>query len=153
MTAKEYFEGVQACIEKIDFLIEECEKERKRRYQLSAVDFSKEKVSGGKSIDISDKLIAFDTYFKHIQKELIFCYEVKNNCLERIKCMTFYDERDLSEEKQTLITWYFNNCSKKEKARKLGVKYSQNAYRKLNEALNVFGRCYERELKSMREVS
>lgn len=153
MTAREYFEGVQACIKKIDFLIEECEKERKRRYQLSAIDFSKEKVSGGKAIDISDKLIAFDTYFKHIQKELIFCYEVKNNCLERIQCMTFYDERDLSEEKKTLITWYFDNCGIKEKTGKLGVKYSQNAYRKLNEALSVFEQCYERELKSMSEVS
>ena len=69
MTADEYFDKIKA-VQKRRVSLERAIKEEKNRiYDISGIDPSKEKVSGGRTLDIGDKLIQQDELLTALYKE------------------------------------------------------------------------------------
>lgn len=153
MTAKEYFKHVRRSIGKMNALACAIQNEEKCMYTITGIDPSKEKVTGGKKTDLSDKFISVEEHCDSLKKEFNRLHEIARNCDLRIRGMLDENGKEPEKEQMILCYWAFSNLKASEIAAAIGESHSQNMYRKLNKALDIFTFNYERELRSMQRIS
>lgn len=69
MTAREYLEEIRSIDLQLRVKESELEKTRQDIYCLSATDYSKDKISGGRPMDISDKIAKLDALREEINND------------------------------------------------------------------------------------
>ena len=69
MTAREYLEEIRSIDLQLRVKESELEKTRQDIYCLSATDYSKDKISGGRPMDLSDKIAKLDALREEINND------------------------------------------------------------------------------------
>nr|DAG29303.1 MAG TPA: Protein of unknown function (DUF1492) [Caudoviricetes sp.] len=151
MTADEYFDKIKA-VQKRRVSLERAIKEEKNRiYDISGIDPSKEKVSGGRSLDIGDKLIRQDELLTAFYKELSCVQSILGNCMERINGLLDENGKKDFNTIDVLQNFFFSGRPSGRIAENLGVS-REYAYRKRRKAIDRFGEFYRKELDSMEDI-
>ena len=151
MTADEYFDKIKAVQKRRVSLERAIKEERSRIYDISCIDPAKEKVSGGRALDIGDKLIRQDELLTAFYKELSCIQSILGNCAERINGLL--DESGKKDFKtiDILYNFFLTGRAPGRIAENLGVR-REYAYRKRRKAIDRFGEFYRKELDSMEDI-
>lgn len=152
MTAEQYLNAVRAVSTQIAELAAECKQERMWLYNITGVDPGKEKVTGNRAKDLSDKILVAEQSYNRLQKKLARLYEIRENCRLMIEGMECDDEILLKNAQGILRAWYLLDMPRKNIAQLLHISHTQNAYRALKPALMLFEQNYNKWLQSMKEV-
>ena len=151
MTADEYFDKIKAVQKRRVSLERAIKEENNRIYDISGIDPSKEKVSGGRTLDIGDKLIQQDELLTALYKELSFVQSILGNCMERIDGLLDENGKKDFKTADVLHNFFFSGRASGRIAENLGVS-REYAYRKRRKAIDRFGEFYRKELDSMEDI-
>lgn len=105
MTAKEYLEYVRAIPRKIANIKLEIQECKRRIYTLNAIDYSKEPIVGGISIDIGDKVAVLEEEIQRKQQKIIHLQD------KRAYAVTIISSLADEIEKNILLRLYIENES------------------------------------------
>lgn len=105
MTAKEYLEYVRAIPRKIANIKLEIQECKRRIYTLNAIDYSKEPIVGGISIDIGDKVAVLEEEIQRKQQKIIHLQD------KRAYAVTIISSLADEIEKNILLRLYIKNES------------------------------------------
>ncbi len=150
MTAEEYLKGISKMANMLDVISRDIEVTRRRLYNISGVDPTKDKVRAGGS-DLSDRLIAFGGTIDRLEKKEIKLVERIENARQMIEGMRNASGDEDMELQAFLIDHYLLGCSMSAIQAKLNVSRA-TAYRRKEAALMMFEENYRDMLFSMEEV-
>ena len=88
MTAEEYLSQIRRIDKRIEALLRDEEKTRSRLYNISGIDYSKDKVDGTSDGDISSRLICVENILTGITKKKIYLIEARETARQRINAMS-----------------------------------------------------------------
>lgn len=152
MTADEYFDKIKA-VQKRRVSLERAIKEEKNRiYDISGIDPSKEKVSGGRMSDTSDKLIRQRENLDVLYKKLSRVQSIIRNFEERLDGLLDDDGHKDFNTASILEDFFINNLTAEQYAAKANNIRRESAYRIRRKAINRFGEFYSKELGSMEDI-
>ena len=152
MTADEYFDKIKA-VQKRRVSLERAIKEEKNRiYDISGIDPSKEKVSGGRMSDTSDKLIRQRENLDVLYKKLSRVQSIIRNFEERLDGLLDDDGHKDFNTASILEDFFINNLTAEQYAAKANNIRRESACRIRRKAINRFGEFYRRELGSMEDI-
>ena len=151
MTADEYFDKIKA-VQKRRVSLERAIKEEKNRiYDISGIDPSKEKVSGGRMSDTSDKLIRQSENLDVLYKKLSRVQSIIRKFEERIDGLLDDNGHKDFNTASILEDFFINNLTAEQYAAKANNIRRESACRIRRKAINRFGEFYRKELDSMEE--
>lgn len=152
MTADEYFDKIKA-VQKRRVSLERAIKEEKNRiYDISGIDPSKEKVSGGRMPDTSDKLIRQRENLDALYKKLSCVQSIIRNFEERIDGLLDDNGHKDFNTASILEDFFINNLTAEQYAKKANNIRRESACRIRRKAINRFGEFYRKELDSMEDI-
>lgn len=152
MTADEYFDKIKA-VQKRRVSLERAIKEEKNRiYDISGIDPSKEKVSGGRMSDTSDKLIRQRENLDVLYQKLSHVQSIVRNFEERLDGLLDDDGHKDFNTASILEDFFINNLTAEQYAAKANNIRRESAYRIRRKAINRFGEFYRKELESMEDI-
>lgn len=88
MTAEEYLLQIRRIDNRMAALSRDEEKTRSRLYNISGIDYSKDKVDGTSDGDISSRLICVENIITGIAKKKIYLIEARETARQRINAMS-----------------------------------------------------------------
>lgn len=88
MTAEEYLLQIRRIDNRMAALSRDEEKTRSRLYNISGIDYSKDKVDGTSDGDISSRLICVENILTGIAKKKIYLVEARETARQRINAMS-----------------------------------------------------------------
>lgn len=88
MTAEEYLLQIRRIDNRMAALSRDEEKTRSRLYNISGIDYSKDKVDGTSDGDISSRLICVENILTGIAKKKIYLIEARETARQRINAMS-----------------------------------------------------------------
>ena len=88
MTAEEYLLQIRRIDNRMAALSRDEEKTRSRPYNISGIDYSKDKVDGTSDGDISSRLICVENILTGIAKKKIYLIEARETARQRINAMS-----------------------------------------------------------------
>ena len=153
MTADEYFDKIKAVQKRRDSLKRAIKEEKNRIYDISGIDPSKEKVSGGRMSDTSDKLIRQSENLDVLYKKLSRVQSIIRNFEERIDGLLDDNGHKDFNTASILEDFFINNLTAEQYAAKANNIRRESACRIRRKAINRFGEFYRKELDSMEEIS
>lgn len=152
MTADEYFDKIKA-VQKRRVSLERAIKEEKNRiYDISGIDPSKEKVSGGRMSDTSDKLIRQRENLDVLYKKLSRVQSIIRNFEKRIDGLLDDNGHKDFNTASILEDFFINNLTAEQYAVKANNIRRESACRIRRKAINRFGEFYRKELDSMEDI-
>lgn len=152
MTADEYFDKIKA-VQKRRVSLERAIKEEKSRiYDISGIDPSKEKVSGWRMSDTSDKLIRQRENLDALYKKLSCVQSIIRNFEERIDGLLDDNGHKDFNTASILEDFFINNLTAEQYAKKANNIRRESACRIRRKAINRFGEFYRKELDSMEDI-
>ena len=151
MTADEYFDKIKAVHKRRASLERAIKEEKNRIYDISGIDPSKEKVSGGRMSDTSDKLIRQSENLDVLYKKLSRVQSIIRNFEERIDGLLDDNGHKDFNTASILEDFFINNLTAEQYAAKANNIRRESAYRIRRKAINRFGEFYRKELDSMEE--
>lgn len=152
MTADEYFDKIKAVQKRRASLERAIKEEKNRIYDISGIDPSKEKVSGGRMADTSDKLIRQRENLDVLYKKLSRVQSIIRNFEERLDGLLDDDGHKDFNTASILEDFFINNLTAEQYAAKANNICRESAYRIRRKAINRFGEFYRRELGSMKDI-
>lgn len=152
MTADEYFDKIKAVQKRRASLERAIKEEKNRIYDISGIDPSKEKVSGGRMSDTSDKLIRQSENLDVLYKKLSRVQSIIRNFEERIDGLLDDNGHKDFNTASILEDFFINNLTAEQYAAKANNIRRESACRIRRKAINRFGEFYRRELGSMEDI-
>lgn len=152
MTADEYFDKIKAVQKRRASLERAIKEEKNRIYDISGIDPSKEKVSGGRMSDTSDKLIRQSENLDVLYKKLSRVQSIIRNFEERIDGLLDDNGHKDFNTASILEDFFINNLTAEQYAAKANNIRRESACRIRRKAINRFGEFYRNELDSMEEI-
>lgn len=150
MTAEEYLKSISKTANMLDVISRDIEITRRRLYNISGVDPTKDKVRSGGS-DLSDRLIAFGGTIDRLERKEIKLVERIENARQMIEGMRDASGDEDMELQAFLIDHYLLGRSMSAIQVSLNVSRA-TAYRRKEAALMMFEENYRDMLLSMEEV-
>lgn len=152
MTADEYFDKIKAVQKRRTSLERAIKEEKNRIYDISGIDPSKEKVSGGRMSDTSDKLIRQRENLDVLYKKLSRVQSIIRNFEERIDGLLDDNGHKDFDTASILEDFFINNLTAEQYAAKANNIRRESACRIRRKAINRFGEFYRKELDSMEDI-
>lgn len=151
MTADEYFDKIKEVQKRRASLERAIKEEKNHIYDISGIDPSKEKVSGGRMSDTSDKLIRQSENLDVLYKKLSRVQSIIRNFEERIDGLLDDNGHKDFNTASILEDFFINNLTAEQYAAKANNIRRESACRIRRKAINRFGEFYRKELDSMEE--
>lgn len=142
MTAEEYLSQIRRIDKRIEALSRDEEKTRSRLYNISGIDYSKDRVDGGGDGDISSRLICVDNILTGIAKKKIYLIEARETARQRINALS--DNRFIP-----ILTDYYISALPIEAIIRAENYEQAQIYRLRKRGVECFGHEYYRWLMSM----
>lgn len=145
MTAVQYLETVKKIEYRLMTLKKEREKVEEDLFSIKAMNYEKDRVTGGEPADTCDKLERAEQILRNIDEKEAVLIEVKEEARARINEIQDVDSVCF------LIDYYINNTPLLEIERSMNISIS-TFYRKRSDAISQFQKVHAKWLESLTEL-